>query len=242
VLDALEFVQAVRDAGRIAEWIEESILVERDGRQVVLTVDIDTFAGPLWKRTLRDRRRPGMLARRHLEVCVFSHLASELRSGDIAVVGSDSYANLHTQLMTWEECEPHVGKFCERPGLPADPKALTARYRALLTKTAADVDKGYPANTDLRLEDGKPVLARRKGAERLPSALVLEAAILDRLPERHLLDILVRTAHLTGWPGIWARPRGRTRRSATASAATWSRPSPTAGTWGRRRWPGTCAA
>ncbi|MFG6200683.1 hypothetical protein [Nonomuraea sp. JJY05] len=87
VLDALEFVRANRDADRRAEWIEESVLVERDGKQVVLTIDVDAFAGPLWKRTLRDRRRPGMLARRHLEVCVFSHLAAELRSGDIAVVG-----------------------------------------------------------------------------------------------------------------------------------------------------------
>jgi hypothetical protein len=89
-----------------------------------------------------------MLARRHPEVCVFSHLASELRSGDIAVVGSDSYANLHTQLMSWQECESKAEEFCAQAGIPSDPKALIEHYRALLTKTAADVDKGYPANTD----------------------------------------------------------------------------------------------
>jgi hypothetical protein len=43
---------------------------------------------------LRDRRRPGRLRRRHFEVCVFAHLAAELRTGDIAVVGSESYAAL----------------------------------------------------------------------------------------------------------------------------------------------------
>lgn len=77
VLDALEFVRANRETDRRAEWIEESLTIERDGKEVVLSVDVDAFAGPLWKRTLRDRRRPGMLSRRHLEVCVFSHLASE---------------------------------------------------------------------------------------------------------------------------------------------------------------------
>lgn len=200
VLDALEFVKANRDADRRAEWIEESITIKRDGRDVVLSVDVDAFAGPLWKRTLRDRRRPGMLARRHLEVCVFSHLASELRSGDIAVVGSDSYANLHTQLMGWDECRDKAAEFCAQAGIPTDAKALVAHYRTLLTKTAAEVDKGYPANTDLRMEGGRPVLARRKGAERRPAAIALEAAVLDRLPERALLDILARTAHLTGWP------------------------------------------
>ncbi len=198
VLDALEFVRANRD--RRGDWIEECTVHERDGKKVTVAVDIDAFAGPLWRRTLRDKRRPGMLARRHLEVCVFSHLAAELRSGDIAVVGSDSYANLHAQLMSWEQCEPLVEGFCGQAGIPADAGALVAHYRALLTRTASMADKGYPANTDLRLEGGKPVLARRKGAERRPSALTLEAAILDRLPERHLLDILARTAYLTGWP------------------------------------------
>jgi hypothetical protein len=37
---------------------------------------------------------------------VFSYLAAELRSGDIAVAASESYANLHEQLLTWEECQP----------------------------------------------------------------------------------------------------------------------------------------
>ena len=52
------------------------------------------------------------------------------------------------------------------------------------------------------------MLARRKGAERRPSALTLEARILDRLPERGLLDILARTAHLTGWHRHFGPPSG----------------------------------
>jgi hypothetical protein len=87
-----------------------------------------------------------MLARRHLEVCVFSHLAAELRSGDIAVAGSDSYANLHSQMMTWEECRGEVADFCAQAGIPTDAKALVAFYRKKLTKMAATVDAGYPAN------------------------------------------------------------------------------------------------
>jgi hypothetical protein len=37
---------------------------------------------------------------------VFPYLAAELRSGYIAVAGSDSYANLHALPMTWDECQP----------------------------------------------------------------------------------------------------------------------------------------
>ncbi len=60
--------------------------------------------------------------------------------------------------------------------------------------------RSHPANTDLTLEDGKPTLKRRKGADRRPSALALEQAVHQRLPERSLLDILTRAAYLTGWP------------------------------------------
>lgn len=61
------------------------------------------------------------------------------------------------------------------------------------------MNAGYPGNTDLILEEGKPVLKCRKGTEQRPSALALEQAIHQRLPERSLLDILTRAAYLTCW-------------------------------------------
>lgn len=63
-----------------------------------------------------------MLVRRHLEVRVFSYLAAKLRSGDVAVAGSDSYASPHDdQLMSWEECTPLIEKFCTEAGLRPRP-------------------------------------------------------------------------------------------------------------------------
>jgi hypothetical protein len=51
------------------------------------------------------------------------------------------------------------------------------------------VDAGYPANTDLVLEGSTPVLKRHKGADRRPSALALEQAVHQRLPECSLLNL-----------------------------------------------------
>jgi hypothetical protein len=199
VLDAVEFIRANRH--RRGDWIEETTTHIRDGQQHTVTVDVDAFASVMWRKVLRDgKNRPGMLSRRHLEVCVFSHLAAELRSGDVAVVGSDSYADLGAQLMSWDECAPLATQFCEQAGIPAEAPALVEFYRHQLAGTAAAVDAGYPTNTDLVLEDGKPMLKRRKGVDRRPSALALEQAVHQRLPERSLLDILTRAAYLTGWP------------------------------------------
>ncbi len=70
---------------------------------------------------------------------------------------------------------------------------------ASIDRTAYPMFRGTVTAREL-VESGRPVLARRKGAERRPAAITLEAAVLDRLPDRALLDILARTAHLTGWP------------------------------------------
>ncbi|GAA1626543.1 Tn3 family transposase [Nonomuraea maheshkhaliensis] len=201
VLDAVDYLQAQR--GARAAFVPEQIKVERDGpdgvEAVTLSVDVDAFTSAMWRKILKDPDRPGMLVRRHLEVCVFSYLAAELRSGDIAVAGSDSYANLHDQLMSWGECEPQVEEFCAEAGLPTDAAELAGYYKRLLAEVAAGVDAGYPGNTDLVLEGGRPVLRRRKGAERSKEALKLEEAVHDRLPQRDLLDILTRTAYQLGW-------------------------------------------
>lgn len=197
VLDAVEFVRAIRD--RRSDWIGEIAIVERDGANVTVRVDVDAFASESWRKVVRDKHKPGMLSRRHLEVCVFSYLAAELRSGDIAVAGSDSYANLNNQLMSWEECAPLAEGFCAQAGIPVDATELVAYYKRKLTGTAARVDAGYPSNTDLVLDGGRPVLKRRKGDDRRSEALTLEAAIHERLPHRSLLDVLTRVAYLTGW-------------------------------------------
>ena len=159
-----------------------------------------SFASEQWQTVLRARRKPGRLVRRHFEVCVFAYLAAELRSGDVAVVGSDAYADLYDQLMSWRECEPLVADYCAAAGIPTTAGAFRAMVTAELTEVAGRVDAGYPDNADLSIdEQGNPVLKRRKGKDRRASALALEAAITERIPESGLLDVLTRTAYWLGW-------------------------------------------
>jgi TnpA family transposase len=189
LLDAVEYVLA--NANRSGEFVPDHV----DG------VAVDTsFALDAWQRVIRDRRRPGKLVRRHFEVCVFSHLVEELRTGDVAVVGSASYANWQAQLMPWEECEPLVAGYCAEAGVAPSAAEFASGLRTRLGELAAAVDAGYPDNADLVIdEDGRAVLKARRGKDRRPSALALEAAIKERLPERSLLDILVRVTRAVGW-------------------------------------------
>jgi hypothetical protein len=71
-----------------------------------------------------------MLNRRRFEICVFTHLASELRTGDIAVAGSEAYADYRHQLLSWQECEPLIAGYCTEAGLLADAAGFSAALGA----------------------------------------------------------------------------------------------------------------
>jgi TnpA family transposase len=159
------------------------------------------FATDAWQRTLRSPEgTPTRVARRHFEVCVFAHLASELRSGDVSVEGSETYADYRSQLLSWEECEPLVADYCRELGIPDTASSFVDGLRTLLTDTAASVDRGYPENQQLVIsEKGEPTLKSRKRAEPGPGVQALEAALFDHMPERSIIDALCHLEHWLNW-------------------------------------------
>jgi hypothetical protein len=125
-------------------------------------------------------------------MCVFSNLATGLKSGDVAIRGSDAYADYREQLLPWSDCEPAVADYCSQLSIPSDAHEFVAGLRAWLAETPERVDAGVAANADVGINSrGEPVLRRRPRPSPSSSAQALEAALLDRMPERSLLDILV---------------------------------------------------
>jgi hypothetical protein len=84
-----------------------------------------SFAAEAWQRLVRAC--PGRLDRRHFEACVFTYLAQELRTGDVAVQGSGAYANWSAQLLPWADCHELVPELCAEVGLPASARGLGCR-------------------------------------------------------------------------------------------------------------------
>ncbi|MGH3605972.1 MAG: transposase [Pseudonocardiaceae bacterium] len=162
---------------------------------------IDTsFASGNWQKVIRDRKRPGMLVRRHFEACVFAYLAEELRTGDVAVTGAAEYANWAAHLLSWEQCQPLLADFCAEAGLPQTAAGFTTELRERLQRAAAELDAGYPDNADLVIDEaGTPTLKRHRGRGNSASADALAEAIKQQMPERSLLGIVARTAYWLQW-------------------------------------------
>jgi len=157
------------------------------------------FASGNWRRVVTDRRRPGMVERRHFEAMVFCYLAEELRTGDIAVVGSNEYADWSEHLLTWAECEQKLAAFCAEVGLPDTAAGFVDHLRHQHLDASTALEAGYADNTDLFIDDGVPRLRSRRGSAAPQAVEKLAAAIEARLPERSLLQIVARTAYWLGW-------------------------------------------
>lgn len=178
------------------------MLSQENRRNEWLSNVIDlSFASATWQQTIYKINNGEMLLnRRHFEVCVFTYLAEELKSGDISISGSDEYADYREQLLSWEECQPLIADYCQQLGLSTTAKAFVNDLRNSLTETAKQVDKSYPQNEQLVIdESGKPSLKRTPAMEQSASVIELESRILNRLPERNLIDILASVSYYTNW-------------------------------------------
>lgn len=186
LLDALDVVLA--NENRKAEWIADE-------------VDM-AFASERWRRLVRRSHGHGNPTnRRMLEVCVFSHLASDLRSGDVCIDGSESFSDYRKQLLPWDECKLQLPAYCQRVGIPDSADELIDALQKLLTVTANEVDAAFPElREDVSIgPQGEPVLRRVTAREVPASAVALQSALESRIAPRNLLDVLANIEHWTGF-------------------------------------------
>lgn len=186
LLKALDIVMG--NEHRKAEWIADE-------------VDL-SFASERWHKLVRRSHGLGNPTnRRYLEVCVFSHLASDLRSGDVCIEGAGTFADYRGQLLSWKECEALLPDYCDRIGIAANPQAFVENLKSMLADTAAQVDSEFPQHAgDVSIgANGEPTLRRVTAREIPASAIALQAAIDSRLVPRNLLDILANIEHWTGF-------------------------------------------
>ena len=83
------------------------ILKNKDKRDRHLANELDlSFTTDHWRKTIiKKENGQSLFHHRYLELCVLSHVADELRSKDLFIVGSDSYADYREDLLPMIVCE-----------------------------------------------------------------------------------------------------------------------------------------
>nr|WP_245176210.1 hypothetical protein [Cupriavidus sp. AcVe19-6a] len=97
----LRFVAATEDR-RLLKALDVGLQNEhRKTEWLADEVDL-SFASERWRKLVRRSATLGNPTnRRYLEVCVFPHLAGDLRCGDVCIEGSGNFSDLRQQLMPW---------------------------------------------------------------------------------------------------------------------------------------------
>jgi TnpA family transposase len=155
-----------------------------------------------WRRLVLEQGKRDeipRLHRRNFEVCVFSQLVLELKSGDLCLPGSDRFSDYRDQLISWEEYHRDIAAYGEMVGLPTAGEAFVKHMKAKLTAAAKVTDEAFPDNADLRIENGEPILRRPEKAVASPGLRAFELLIADRLEPVHLLNVLRDTEHWLQW-------------------------------------------
>ena len=158
------------------------------------------FASEQWQRTVQTKHQKKMVYdRQRLEMCVFTYIASEFKSGDLAIPGSLEYADLCQQLLPWEQCEPQVADYCLQLDLPPDGKTLVETLRAELTSVAEQVDHRLPDGQVTITNTGEIRLKRTPTQRPLKAIRELDAAVTRTLSARSVLEILKNAYYYAGW-------------------------------------------
>ncbi|HEY9682475.1 MAG TPA: Tn3 family transposase, partial [Oculatellaceae cyanobacterium] len=182
------------------------VLDHKSSRTEWLTVsaDIDlSFVSNKWMPLVTGHKNPNALFdkvhRRNFELCIFTQVMNELKSGDLCIPLSDKYRDYRDQLISWAEYEDGIALFAEQAGIDSDPKRFVEGLQKQLNQAAAKADQGFPSNDYLTIENGEPVL-KRLTATPAPSGLVsFEATLKQYMKENDVLNILWETDQWLNW-------------------------------------------
>jgi hypothetical protein len=172
----------------------------RRGEWIATELDLSFISQQWQKLVIIQSKDATKVMRRHFEICIFSYLAAELKSGDICVFNSEAYADYREQLLSWQDCQPLVETYCQQLGFSTQAEDFVENLKNLLIQTAVEVDLGYPNNTSVVIsEEGEPVLKRPAANVETASLKNLAALISERMPERNLIDILRNVDYWTNF-------------------------------------------
>jgi TnpA family transposase len=172
-----------------------------DSEQRVQHIDLGWIPAKWWYLVTEQRTRipmPEAVNRRHFEVCVFSHILLELKSGDLYIEGSSDYGDYYSQLIDWEQYESAIAEYGQQVELPTDSKAFVTHVQQWLTTCATTFDDDFPANADVDYQRDRLVIRKPK-PKKVPGAAELKAQIAARIHPVNLLDSLIDTELWLNW-------------------------------------------
>lgn len=160
-----------------------------------------SFASEKWKKfvTTKDDNTE-VFIRKHFEICVFSCIASDFKTGDLCVELSDEYADYREQLLPWDDCKSMIDDYCSEMNLPSDSKGFVEHLKIQLDQKAKEVDGNYPDNSEVLIySNGEIVLKKTSSTRNLAKIKEFKKLFESKMPERNIMEILCNVEKLSNY-------------------------------------------
>jgi TnpA family transposase len=200
LLDAIAFLLAHK--GLHSKWLAISHAPLKDDLDSPSLLDLSFVTDKWWPLVTGNKDRGALVScvdRRYFELCVFSNVMLELKSGDLCVPGSDQFSDYRKELISEDEFERGVALYGAQAGIPVEGPPFIARLRAQLEAAAKRADDNFPANEYLRIENSEPVLKRLPRKPQPEGLLWLEQQLAERMVAVDIIDALSDTEHWLNW-------------------------------------------
>lgn len=157
-------------------------------------IDLGWLSDKKWRVLIEGSdSSSGLLHRKYLELCVFSHVMEELKSGDLYVQNSDQFDDYRDHLVSWEQFEAEVGEYGDMVGLPTDGRALVALLKQQLLDISQKVDDRFPDNEHMDITESGLLIRRTDRAPPPEGLPEVDQAITNSMATTSILDVLTET-------------------------------------------------
>jgi len=190
----------IEHRNRRAERLD--ITVENRGIDGPKVLDLSWVPHKWWRMVTGSNRRDDQVDsvdRRYFEICLFSCVMLELKSGDLYIEGSEKYGDYREQLISWDEYWASLDTYCEQVGCAESPDMFVRRLKKRLTSTILSVDASFPSNESVSIKNGEPVIRKITKIERPRSIDIIEALLAQHIPECNITDVLSDAEHWLRW-------------------------------------------
>jgi len=183
----------------------DSVKIENKGKSnenKIQLLNISWISDDWWKLITGYNNRntyPDKIDRRYFEICVFTQILWDLKSGDLYVDGSDKFSDYRDQLISWEEYDENKALYSQQAGIPADSNGFIEHVKNWLNDAILSTDKSFTSNQYLRIEKGIPTLSKFEKKKYPEQLKLIESLISERLKPINILDVITDTEYWLNW-------------------------------------------
>lgn len=156
-----------------------------------------------WWKVVTGRHRRDLpvlaVARKYFELCVLSCVMGELKSGDLAIAGSERFGDYRDQLVAWATYAQQVEAYCQRVGIASKPQQFVHDLQTQLAERIRAADAAFPENAALTIREGEPILRRLEKQPEPEGFALIDRLVGERMPECNIIDVLTDTEHWLDW-------------------------------------------